>query len=1009
MSIVNHDLLLNDTVPPLHETSQLDIDREADDKSESSQRNTPKRKRGARSDEAKAKRTTDAAHAKRSEVEAKPSPQRTKRLQNRAASRATDAAHAERSEVEAKPSPQKSKRLFLNAESHAKARQKRKATGGPAFVGFKRLDTERQAKAMEKIRATAFQQSELAGVGVRLRRRDNDRDTANDIADAEARQEERFFIELLTKSTPYTAEERARVVKKYMKNVDAMMCFMSMLTTQGLDEKLTLDEILGEHAMGVSVEDQEKASTAFMKVADPSSRLIACAACGVRDFVAHSEKNRFNLTEQEDKLRIFEYLPHQVSHFNTCSRTYQRLKSSVLWGSKRYHLHQELVDTHGNMVFCDHCAVCVTAKERRNPPKLSVAAGVDFGYTARLNLPKLSVVEKCIVQLFRVYSITVKCDIPAGVREEDFRSYRLRGHVTGMRNDGPVAVVPALMESISTASSQITITFLGTQSLMRSAFQAGKFASLLRADASRIIRHLHVYCDKDIRTDYQQLQLSLLAPAFAQLDAGYPLTSDNIPASLTTALQMVVDQIVAGAECADDGTEARRLRAVDGFNHDDISNIRVHDSGSDDDLNFEMISMTENESALGKYSTEDAVTRTILKVLKPGPHTAVGSATFENTDPVNPFEPVEPSPPPSGPSRNTIVAQIRQGVIVNEFSDNRSYLAGAFPWVFMFGGAGSFTKEGSQGTSVTRHVALQFTNAAAEEQQLILLLANQAQRHAACSLTSVKLKNDPKSVDDFLKMIEEPEYNRRLELAQGGSNSDADYICKRVMKYLDTPGSRIPHGPMQRRACVRKIYSLVYFLGLPSVFWTISPDDVHESLSIRLCFPSTTGAPGVFPHTATKDFVDAFENGTIFSQVDVPGYETVVIKLDTPSLTAYISNNPIAAAEIYNRTINAVFAHLLGTPDHKSTNVKSTKDPMASAGLFGKPFGSFGVTEIQGRGSLHCHMLHWNLYNATVLQRAATDPEFAAKISSAIETMFTAEIPRKFHLHKKINEDATAR
>ena len=1018
-SVMNHALLRpKDTVPPYGEISDMDMDRETDDKVESAQKQTPKRKKYARSETAKAKRRTDDAkakqrtedaHAKRSEVEAKPGPQRSTRLQKRTtddakAKQRTDDAHAKRTEVEAKPSPQKTKRLLRHAECEAKARNKRKATGGPAFNVFKCLDAERQAKAMEKIRATALQQSELAGVGVRLRRRDNDRNTANDIADEEARHEELFFIDLLTKSTPYTAEERARVVKKYMKNVDAMMCFMSMLTTQGLDDKLTLEEILGEHAMGVSVEDQEKASTAFMKVADPSSRLIACAACGVRDFVAHCETNHFNLTTHEDKLHIFEYLDHQQLHFNDCSRTYQRLKSSVLWGSKRYHLHQELVDTRGNVVFCDHCALCVTAKERSTPPKLSVASGVDFGYTARLNLPKLSVVEKCIVQLFRVYSITVKCDIPAGVREEDFHTYRLRGHVTGMRNDGPVAVVPALIESISTASSQISITFLGTQSLMRSAFQAGKFASLLRADASRIIRHLHVYCDKDIRTDYQQLQLSLLAPAFAQLDAGDPLTSDNIPAILTTALQTVVEQIVAGAECADDGNEARRLRAVDGLNHDDISNIRVHDSGSDEDLNFEMISMTENESALGKYSTEDAVTHTILKVLKPGPHTAVGSATFENTDPVNPFEPVEPSPPPSGPSRNTIVAQIRQGVIINEFSDNRSYLAGAFPWVFMFGGAGSFAKEGSQATSVTRHVALQFTNAAAEEQQLILLLANQAQRHAACSLTSVKLKNDPESVEAFLKMTEDAEFNRRLELAQGGSNSDADYICKRVMKYLDTPGNRIPHGPMQRRACVRKIYSLVYFLGLPSVFWTISPDDVHESLSIRLCFPSTTGAPGVFPHTATKDFVDAFEKGANFSQVDVPGYETVVIKLDTPSLTAYISNNPIAAAEIYNRTINAVFAHLLGTPDHKSKNVKSTKDPMASAGLFGKPFGSFGVTEIQGRGSLHCHMLHWNMYNATVLQRAATDPEFAAKISSAIETMFTAEIPRKFHLHKKINE-----
>jgi|688.fasta_scaffold2493848_1 hypothetical protein len=67
--MMNHDLLRpNDTVPPLHEISKMDIAREADDKSESHQRNTPKRKRGARSDEAKSKRTTAEAHAKRSEA-----------------------------------------------------------------------------------------------------------------------------------------------------------------------------------------------------------------------------------------------------------------------------------------------------------------------------------------------------------------------------------------------------------------------------------------------------------------------------------------------------------------------------------------------------------------------------------------------------------------------------------------------------------------------------------------------------------------------------------------------------------------------------------------------------------------------------------------------------------------------------------------------------------------------------------------------------------------------------
>ena len=129
---MSHDLLLNDTVPPLHETSQLDIDREADDKSESSQRNTPKRKRGARSDEAKAKRTTDAERAKRTtdaeRAKRTTDAERAKRTTDaERAKRTTTAAHAKRSEDEAKPSPQRNKRLLRHAEQMSKARKKHKA------------------------------------------------------------------------------------------------------------------------------------------------------------------------------------------------------------------------------------------------------------------------------------------------------------------------------------------------------------------------------------------------------------------------------------------------------------------------------------------------------------------------------------------------------------------------------------------------------------------------------------------------------------------------------------------------------------------------------------------------------------------------------------------------------------------------------------------------------------------------------------------------------------------
>ena len=73
---------------------------------------------------------------------------------------------------------------------------------------------------------------------------------------------------------------------------------------------------------------------------------------------------------------------------------------------KFYHLHPELLEN--NMATL--CETCYYQIRRSTPevPKLSIAAGIDFGNPERLGLTSLTVVEELLIAQSRLYVSIVK-------------------------------------------------------------------------------------------------------------------------------------------------------------------------------------------------------------------------------------------------------------------------------------------------------------------------------------------------------------------------------------------------------------------------------------------------------------------------------------------------------------------------------------------------------------------------------------------------------------------------
>ena len=82
-----------------------------------------------------------------------------------------------------------------------------------------------------------------------------------------------------------------------------------------------------------------------------------------------------------------------------------------------YHLHPELVAVDAGGVETTHlCPSCLKAVNKRCVPKLSIAAGVDFGVRSRLGLEELNMHEEVILSRCRLFQATIKLSTIKGNR-----------------------------------------------------------------------------------------------------------------------------------------------------------------------------------------------------------------------------------------------------------------------------------------------------------------------------------------------------------------------------------------------------------------------------------------------------------------------------------------------------------------------------------------------------------------------------------------------------------------
>lgn len=184
-------------------------------------------------------------------------------------------------------------------------------------------------------------------------------------------------------------------------------------------------------------------------------------------------------------------------------------------------------------------------------------------------------------------------------------------------------------------------------------------------------------------------------------------------------------------------------------------------------------------------------------------------------------------------------------------------------------------------------------------------------------------------------------------ISKGSHSKVVDDRISALIKHIKIVGGHVMGSANSRSALRTKIHSLCFYLGLPSLFVTINPADIHSPVALY------------------------------FAGVDLDLDQIMPEKLGTSYERAQIiAKHPVATAKFFNCLIKSILKCLV------------------LGGVLGPAKAYFGTVENQGRGSLHLHLLIWlnQEYTPTQLKEKIQNQEFRENLLKYLEDVVKEDL-----------------
>ncbi|CAF3344902.1 unnamed protein product, partial [Rotaria socialis] len=267
----------------------------------------------------------------------------------------------------------------------------------------------------------------------------------------------------------------------------------------------------------------------------------------------------------------------------------------------------------------------------------------------------------------------------------------------------------------------------------------------------------------------------------------------------------------------------------------------------------------------------------------------------------------------------------RSNMPVNDCA-NPEFLLGLFPTLFPYGCGAPYDSTRPSPVSLNQHIRylLAYEDQRFEKHHsFMFVLFNIMQRRQACWNASL-MASRPYFQDTATDLQTLTSKEIETALISATSQTFSSITNPRVnmlMKRIRTVGGNVMGSAYSRASLRTQIHALIFNQGLPSIFMTINPADIHSRVAL---------------YFAGVDL----DLDTILPEKIPSTYERAQI----------IASHPVATARFFNVLISSILKC------------------MVEKGVLGPIKAYFGTVENQGRGSLHLHILMWLDHDLTPSQ-----------------------------------------
>jgi hypothetical protein len=210
-----------------------------------------------------------------------------------------------------------------------------------------------------------------------------------------------------------------------------------------------------------------------------------------------------------------------------------------------------------------------------------------------------------------------------------------------------------------------------------------------------------------------------------------------------------------------------------------------------------------------------------------------------------------------------------------------------------------------------RQVFLYFDNRFATDLSLVFHAANMVMRHAVNRAVTARVKTSPAAFEMFNSLLHDGNFMNMLQEAQDDPQGKAAReVVSKVIGFINLSASKIPWGSRERAAEMAKLIADSRYGGPSSIFYSVSPDDVHNATTIRWATPYT-GANS-FPALSPPGFFQALRGNTTAERMAFAPDGLHTFAMDETSLQLLAAKNPIACAITFDHLVQNVHLNLIG-------------------------------------------------------------------------------------------------